>query len=230
MTEEQWLACDEMPTMIRCLERVREQTRKLRLFGCACCRRIWSLIPHDLNRQAVLSVEEHPEDVDRETFPQGVFSHPELDWALVGSSSVEDECAREPAYWAVKYLGRSYYKLTPASCILGVVVRAQQARARGEAKSDEAAAQADLFRDIFGNPFRPVSLCPDWMMPTVASLAQAAYDERLLSGELDATRLSVFSDSLEEAGCTDEAILSHLRSPGPHVRGCWAVDLILGKQ
>jgi hypothetical protein len=188
MTEEQWLACDEMPTMIRCLESVRGQARKLRLFGCACCRRIWSLIPHDLNRQAVLCVEEYPEDVDREKFPQGVFSHPELNRALVGSSSVEDECAGEPAYWAVKYLGRSYYKVTPASAGVGIVVRAQQAR--GEARSDEAAAQADLFRDVFGNPFRPVSLDTNWLTPTVVSIVQAAYDERTLpSGELESARL-----------------------------------------
>jgi hypothetical protein len=65
----------------------------------------------------------------------------------------------------------------------------------------------------------------------VSSLAQAAYDVRLLpSGELDAARLAVLSDALEEAGCTDGALLSHLRGPGPHVRGCWAVDLILGKK
>jgi hypothetical protein len=65
----------------------------------------------------------------------------------------------------------------------------------------------------------------------VASLAAAAYEERLpLNGTLDPARLAVLSDALEEAGCADEAILSHLRSPGPHVRGCWALDLVLGKQ
>jgi hypothetical protein len=173
MTEQEWLACEEPWRMLeRSTEGVRHQTRKMRLLGCACCRRIWSLIPHDLNRQAVLCVEEYPEDVDRDRFPQGVFSHPELNRALVGSSSVEQECAGEPAYWAVKYLGRSYYKVTPASAGVGIVTRAQQAR--GEAKSEEAAAQVDLVRDVFGNPFRPVSLCPDWVTPTVTSLAQAA--------------------------------------------------------
>jgi hypothetical protein len=63
----------------------------------------------------------------------------------------------------------------------------------------------------------------------VTSLATAAYDERILpSGELDPARLAVLSDALEEAGCDDPDILNHLRSSGPHVRGCWAVDLILG--
>ena len=64
----------------------------------------------------------------------------------------------------------------------------------------------------------------------MVGLAQAAYDERELpSGTLDATRLAVLADALEEAGCPDRTILDHLRGPGPHVRGCWAVDLLLGK-
>jgi len=90
---------------------------------------------------------------------------------------------------------------------------------------------AVLLRDVVGNPFRPVSLNRAWLTPTVVSLAQAAHDERILpSGLLDPARLAVLSDALEEAGCTDAAIVSHLRSAGPHVRGCWALDLILGKQ
>ena len=71
--------------------------------------------------------------------------------------------------------------------------------------------------------------CP-WLTTDVLSIAQAAYDERLDDGTLDLARLAVLSDALEEAGCTDDTLLSHLRSPGPHVRGCWAVDLILGKE
>ena len=65
---------------------------------------------------------------------------------------------------------------------------------------------------------------------TVVALANAAYDERELpSGHLDPARLAVLSDALEEAGCADADLLAHLRSPGPHVRGCWALDLVLGK-
>ncbi|MBY0230451.1 MAG: hypothetical protein K2W96_14295 [Gemmataceae bacterium] len=84
---------------------------------------------------------------------------------------------------------------------------------------------------MLGNPFRPVAFTSTSRTTVVMSLAQAAYDERLLpSGHLDLSRLAVLPDALEEAGCTDEAILSHLRSPGPHVRGCWALDLILDKK
>jgi hypothetical protein len=43
-------------------------------------------------------------------------------------------------------------------------------------------------------------------------------------------RLPVLADALEEAGCTISDILDHCRGPGPHVRGCWVVDLLLGKE
>jgi hypothetical protein len=69
-----------------------------------------------------------------------------------------------------------------------------------------------------------------WGSGTVRRLAGAAYEERELpGGTLDTTRLAVLADALEEAGCTDPMLLGHLRGPGPHPRGCWAVDLILGK-
>jgi hypothetical protein len=95
----------------------------------------------------------------------------------------------------------------------------------------EQALQARLLRDTIGNPFRPASVDPAWLSPTVVSLAQATYEEyNLPSGALDPARLAILADALEDAGCPDAAILSHLRSTGPHVRGCWALDLVLGKQ
>jgi hypothetical protein len=88
--------------------------------------------------------------------------------------------------------------------------------------------QAEMIRDIFANPFRPVTLSAAQRTPTVVSLAQAAYDERKLpSGELDRHRLTVLADALEEIGAADE-VVTHLRSAGVHVRGCFAVDLCLG--
>ncbi len=90
--------------------------------------------------------------------------------------------------------------------------------------------RGSLVREIFGNPFRPKPLDLSRITPTVETLAQAAYDDRTVpSGELYKDRLAVLSDALEDAGCTDADILTHLRSPSPHVRGCWALDLLLGK-
>ncbi len=96
---------------------------------------------------------------------------------------------------------------------------------------DEAEAlHLHLFRDIFSNPFRPVTLDSSWRTPTAVALAQAAYDERSLpAGTLDPERLAVLADALEDAGCDNADIVDHLRGPGPHVRGCFVVDLLLGK-
>jgi hypothetical protein len=89
---------------------------------------------------------------------------------------------------------------------------------------------AFLVREIFGNPFRSLALDSAWVTGTVETLAWAAHDERSLpGGTLDSVRLAVLADALEEAGCTESALLEHLRTPGPHFRGCWAVDLLLSK-
>jgi hypothetical protein len=95
----------------------------------------------------------------------------------------------------------------------------------------EPGVQAALLRDVFGDSGRPASLPAEWRTPDAVSLALAAIEERgMPSGELDFARLAVLSDALEDAGCNDAAILEHLRSPGPHVCGCWTLDLVLGKE
>ena len=88
----------------------------------------------------------------------------------------------------------------------------------------ESKYQCDLLRDIFGNPFRSVTIETSWLTPAVVTRAQGIYDNR------DFDRLPSLGDALEEAGCHDADILAHCRGPGPHVRGCWAVDLVLGKE
>jgi hypothetical protein len=94
---------------------------------------------------------------------------------------------------------------------------------------------ATLLRDVIGNPFRmPPTIDPAWLTwndGIIKRLAQAAYDERALPpGHLDKARLAVLADALTDVGCTDPDLLDHLRGPGPHVRGCWAVDLLLSKE
>jgi hypothetical protein len=83
---------------------------------------------------------------------------------------------------------------------------------------------AGLLRDIVGNPFRPVTLNPAWRTSNVTGLAQAIYDDRAFD------RLPILADALEDAGCDNADILNHCRDGGVHVRGCWVVDLVLGKQ
>lgn len=87
----------------------------------------------------------------------------------------------------------------------------------------EVSTQCDLLRDIFGNPFRPTGVDLRWLTPTVVALANGIYAERAFD------RLPILADSLEEAGCDHAGILNHCRGDGPHVRGCWVVDLLLRK-
>jgi hypothetical protein len=90
--------------------------------------------------------------------------------------------------------------------------------------SSIAQTRIGSLRDVFGNPFRPVTVNPTWQTATVVSLAQAIYDERAFD------RMPILADALEDAGCTNADVLNHCRQPGEHVRGCWVVDLLLGKQ
>jgi len=83
---------------------------------------------------------------------------------------------------------------------------------------------AHLIRDIFGNPFRPTAFDPRWRAVEVLKLGRAIYADRAFD------RLPVLADALMDAGCSDEEVLSHCRGDGPHVRGCWVVDLVLGKE
>lgn len=90
-----------------------------------------------------------------------------------------------------------------------------------DSESQETGAR--LIRCIFGNPFRPVAFDPNWCTSTVVSLARSMYESR------DFSPMPILSDALQDAGCENEDTLNHCRSAGSHVRGCWVVDLILGK-
>jgi hypothetical protein len=101
-------------------------------------------------------------------------------------------------------------------------------------KKAEMCYQSGLLRCIFANPFRPApSIEPNWLAwndRIIPRMASTIYEERSLpSGHLDPARLAVLADALEEVGCSDAELLGHLRGPGPHVRGCFAVDAVLGK-
>jgi hypothetical protein len=104
------------------------------------------------------------------------------------------------------------------------LVNAAEAMRFGELRSepDELRAYERLFRDLA--PTRPVTTDPSWLTSTVVALAVGIYADRAFD------RLPILADALEDAGCTDDALLAHCRQPGGHVRGCWAVDLLLGKE
>jgi hypothetical protein len=111
--------------------------------------------------------------------------------------------------------------------------RLRNSRAAGSesALDPEMLAHVVLLSDVFGNPFRRTALDPAWRTPTVVALATAAYEDRIMpAGHLHPDHLAVLADALEDTGCDNVDLLSHLRGPGPHVRGCWVIDLLLGKE
>jgi hypothetical protein len=90
--------------------------------------------------------------------------------------------------------------------------------------TDELRQQAAFLRDTCGNPFRPVAFSLEWRTDTALSLASQMYESR------DFGAMPILADALQDAGCDNADILDHCRGPGPHVRGCWVVDLVLGKE
>src|SRR5262249_9295650 len=198
--------------------------RKLRLFACACCRRIWGLFPDEGNRDLVAAVERSPD---------GTRDYQELWGAIVASSRRESECRDHPAYWAAKYLGRGFYHLTPPGSAVAVALRAATSVPEGAGREAERASQAALVRCVFGNPFRPVLVDPAWLAwhgGAVGKLARAVYDDRQLpSGHLGAARLAVLADMLEEAGCSDAQSLEHLPGARPPRRAGGGAGPLTGR-
>ena len=198
MTGEDWLRCDDLVPMLEYLGR-NASDRKLRLFGCACHRRVWDFVKDGLVPDERIDLWEKYAD-DPCCFGRYERLHgEETGWGVAGLYSTIG--------WFL--VGRSG---------LGT-------------EKQEKKEQAAIIGEIFGNPFRPISINPTWLTTTVSNLATIAYEQRALpSGELDTTRLEILADALEEAGCDNKEILSHLRSPGVHVRGCCVVDFLLGKE
>jgi hypothetical protein len=225
VNEEQWLACCN-PALMLAFLRGKVGERHCRLFACACCRRIWNWITDERIKQAVEVCEDYADgrvgkrkflSARRAAVDASIPRHPEYrqaDEAVLGACS--DRCVEIAEGTAAS-----------ASNLIS--------RVRGDyAERIERIAMCDLLRDIFGNPFRPAPTIGGaalaWNDRLVSKLAQAAYDERSLpDGGLDPTRLAVLADALEEAGVAESSLLEHLRGPGPHVRGCFALDAIRAK-
>jgi hypothetical protein len=217
VTEDEWLtATDPMP-MLRYL-RARENERSRRLFECACCRRVWRELTDRRSRQAVevaedyadgLATDEHLEavadDADK-AWPKDVSQFESGGHLLVSAAAYN--VALPMGWW-----GGAPAFVPPSSIV-------QEA---AEDPSLERIAQVRLLRDIVGNPFHLVAVDAAWLTPTVVALADAICADRAFD------RMPVLADALEEAGCDHPDVLSHCRGDGPHVRGCWVVDLVLGK-
>src|SRR5262245_11457128 len=212
MTEADWQVCDDPLKMLIAVQRS-ATSRKLRLFACACWRTIWTQLPFDSNRALVAAIEEYPD---------ATSEHPPLSEALTASTRSEWDAGGDAGYWAVKALGRSFYKFTPINAAVQVVARLQRHPCA------DLRALAACARCIFRNPASPSpAIEPAWLTwknGTIASLARSINDAR----EFQA--LPVLADALADAGCTNVGILDHCRTTGTHGRGCHVVDLLLGKK
>jgi hypothetical protein len=235
MTEEEWLANSESGSMLSFLQgeiirlvddlptqEARDQilaflqcpsTRKLRLFACWCCRRIWNELIDVRSRSAVELTER---------FVDGLATQEELSAAnlsaITARNVIRGNHIRRIAANAA--CSASVFEITEAASESAVVVNSLEDIPVFE---DARVEHAHLLRCIFGNPFRPVALDPEWHNSTVVQLAQGIYADRAFD------RLPILADALQDAGCDHPDVLTHCRSTGPHARGCWVVDLILGK-
>jgi hypothetical protein len=227
MTEAEWLANQYPYSMVHFL--IGKATeRKLRLLAVACCRRIIHLVEDEQSRLAIEVFEQYADNQASEeqlrAAEQDVASE-----APKARGAAARKAASATANAAGVGLGSLGHVFRAAARALA---RDPSRRLSGLAAWDEATTaerqvQAELCRDIFGNPFRPSPPLPAallaWNEGTVHRIAQTIYDERTFD------RLPILADALEDAGCGNDDLVRHCRSLGPHVRGCWAVDLLLGK-
>lgn len=242
MTEAEWLACNN-PNEMLLVVREFASARKLRLFAVACCRRVWPLLS-DEGRRAVEVAERYAD---------GRASAAELDLAHRAAREIYEQIENAAQAAGV----RPSHPASPAA-FAGVVVsstyRPETANnstalvrpflANPNSMEDiprhktavkaEWVVQAELLRDIFGPPpFRPRTIAPAvlaWNDSALPRLAQAIYDEAQgPQGVLSGAGFFALSDTLLDAGCDDVDLWGHCCQPGLHVRGCWALDVILGK-
>ncbi len=201
--------------------------RKLRLYACACCRRVWDLLGEEA-RTAVEVAERFADDqATLAELRQASAAARQAAHALYrGAPAKSLRGARLSAQFAAYHA--SGHSITGQGGQAALYARTAEARAaeKQPAAPSPALSQCELLRDIIGNPFRPVRADPAWLRwsdGTVMKMARALYEERGFE------RLPVLADALEDAGCAEEALLAHLRGPGPHARGCWALDLLRGE-
>jgi hypothetical protein len=189
--------------------------RKLRLFACACCRRLWPVL-EERARRVVVGVEQYAD---------GRLN--ELDLVNLSGAAQDIALPARPEHSAAEAVVQAASRIATAHLTAAQNSAALTATAAAAVRRGEKKAQRDLLRDLFGNPFRPTKVQPawgEWNGGTLVQMAQVIYDEHRFGD------LPILADALEEAGCADRAILAHCRSGGEHARGCWVVDQLLGKE
>jgi hypothetical protein len=251
LTEAEWLAATEPQLMLEflrknpvasgvvscdcCFFQCRQRPvarcplyRKLRLFALECCRRILHLLPNLTCQRVAQELELYLEGI-LPSYARAVEEFDSMRRARFRNFETRDLGDWTALYGAVRgYWNSDFDVLEPTHLKrwqLAQVVASDACRSAGDG---EKIAHCHLVRDLFGNPFRPTGemdpACTRWNGSTVVNLAAAIYQDVTFDS------LPVLADALADAGCADAELLGHLRGPGPHVRGCWALDLLLEKK
>ena len=202
MDEQEWLTSDD-PLQLLAYVDASLEARKAFLVTAAFFRRHWERLPAVAQEWARLA----------ESAAEGRASRQDLDDAFEALEESLNEYGPPGEFVALLDMAYGMWKSEWPE----LQVAEWQ---RENAWHRERRAQASLVRDVFGNPFRPVSQQPTWRTEAVLELARAAY-----GGDFDS--LPVLADALERAGCDSAELLAHCRGPGPHVRGCWVLNLLL---
>jgi hypothetical protein len=210
MTQAEWLACDhpELLFHVQNLEHVKLSVRRRRLIGVAVCRALPPGLVEPSVLERWLTIAEQP---DANLSAGGL---PRWDRLMNRPGGRVEQDARE----AIQYLIRDGINMAifHVAC-----ARDPSTHARAVAVDSFL---TDIVRDILGNPFRPVIADPSWLTSTVVALAAQMYESR------DFSAMPILADALQDVGCENEDVLNHCRGDGPHVRGCWVVDLLTGKE
>ncbi len=248
MTEEQWRACTDPGAMLTFLGR-RVSQRKARLFAVACLRRLAHLLDGP-NADAVAAAESHADgSLGDEALADAAQVAREANAPRFGFQSRSERAVRDALAFAVEvttartidvlnpFVTRDHFGAANLPMLVAGVVGCgwgapppEPDKGPGDpsqVSAAEAAAQAGLLRCVFGSPFRAVWFDPvlrQWNGGTAVALAQAMYDNG------DFSQAALLADMLEEGGATDPLLLKHLRGPGPHARGCFALDFVLGRE
>ncbi len=235
MTEAEWLTSLNVFEIMMALNDDK-YNRKWTLFGCACIRRVWHLLKDRRSRDYVEQVEKH---VDGAITDQEISDF----WDALDADYGHGNKNVHPCFMFYFALRSLVVESAPAKvaddvaeAVGGCIAESLRPTPDGWsvamteawriAERTERKKQLDLRRDIFVDPFHPLTLDPSclaWNDAAIPKMAQAIYDDRAFD------RLPILADALEDAGCDDPDILAHCRSGGEHVRGCWVVDLLLGK-
>ena len=213
MTETEWLTSLDPDELLKAAKKMKRlSARKARLYGCGCFRLVWDRIKSPAAQKAVEMAEARADlliseqELEAHRYPAGALNDVVSDWLAMSVQSL------------------AIPKADPSVVAYAVRSSVENDVFRHARRGLPYRPQADLVREVVGNPFRPIAFDPRWRTADVTQLARAIYDDRAFD------RMPILADALMDAGCADDDVIGHCRWSGPHVRGCWVMDLILNRK